>query len=197
MMNTPQLQWLWGRRVPRRHLLELGMLSSAISPPAVIQDRWRWGRGVSKGQEDKPASQRLFRKPLANTKKVTACFLALHVQTLNLVSPGGSDPWRLTHATKFTRDCYGNQNTWVSIWGRFFTETEVGCVCMFVCVLSKPLPDIKMPQTLTHHQIIAGGTGAQCSEKMLSLNWEKKNPPHVNSSLQETTLSKRLLFLSL
>ena len=41
---------------------------------------------------------------------------------------------------------------------------------MFVCVLSKPLPDIKMPQTLIHHQIIAGGTGAQCSEKMLSLN---------------------------
>ena len=109
------------------------------------------------------------RKPLANTKKVTACFLALHVQTLNLVSPGGSDSWRLTHATKFTRDCYGNQNTWVSIWGYFFTETEVGCMCMFVCVLSKPLPDIKMSQTLIHHQIIAGGTWAQCSEKMLSL----------------------------
>lgn len=44
--TPPQLQWLWGRRAPRRHLLELGMLPSAISPPAVIQDGWQWGGGV-------------------------------------------------------------------------------------------------------------------------------------------------------
>lgn len=65
----------------------------------------RWG--MSKGQDDKPASQKTLRG---------AYSLALHAQKLSLMCTFKQVIFKITDlSTKFTRDCFGNQDTHVFI----------------------------------------------------------------------------------
>lgn len=89
-----------------------------------------WRRVVMRwsvqGESWQPA-RRLFREPLVMTPQFRACHSALCFQKLSLMCTAyGSDSERLTHATKFMTDCYGNQNTHVFIQAVFLYRAQSG-----------------------------------------------------------------------